>query len=217
MIRLSLVAPPGGGKGTQSEKICEVLKIPHISTGDIFRAIVKGTYKGSFPVDQILEFMNKGLLIPDDIVVKIVIERLGQDDCKNGFLLDGFPRTLNQAELFDRHASHLKLNKVVQIDVNEENLMKRLTGRRTCPQCGKIYNIYYTPPKENSKCDVDGIVLTQRNDDNEETVKQRMEVYKKETSPLIDHYSKQGILFKVNGEQGVDLVFKDIMEVLKSA
>lgn len=118
MKNLALIAPPGGGKGTQSEKICAVFKIPHISTGDIFRAIVKGNYKGSFPVDEILGYMNKGLLIPDIMVVKVVLERLSADDCGNGFLLDGFPRTINQAELFDSYAKEKALTKVVLIDVN---------------------------------------------------------------------------------------------------
>lgn len=216
MKSLSLIAPPGGGKGTQSEKICEKLKIPHISTGDIFRAIVKGTYKGSFPVQEILDYMNQGRLIPDDIVVKIVLDRLSQDDCKKGYLLDGFPRTINQAQLFDQAAKNNGLTNVVLIDVNEENLMKRLTGRRSCPVCGKIYNIYYTRPKVEGKCDIDGSALSQRNDDNETTVKQRQEVYKNETAPLINYYKDKGILDSVNGEQPVDGVFKDIMEVINS-
>lgn len=214
MHNLSLIAPPGGGKGTQSEKICAQLGVPHISTGDIFRAIVKGNYKGSFPVQEILNYMNKGLLVPDDIVVKIVLERLNQDDCKNGYLLDGFPRTMNQAQLFDDAAKGKGLTQVVLIDVNEEKLMKRLTGRRFCNSCGKIYNIYFTPPKVEGKCDTDGSALAIRNDDNEATVKQRQEVYKNETAPLIDYYKKKGILKSVDGEQGVDAVFKDIMEVI---
>ncbi len=216
MYNIALLAPPGGGKGTQSEKICVSLKIPHISTGDIFRAIVKGTYKGSFPVDEILSYMNKGLLIPDSIVVKIALDRLSQDDCKNGYLLDGFPRTLNQAELYDNNAKEKSLNKVFLIDVNEEKLIKRLTGRRFCPKCGKIYNIYYNPPKVENHCDDDNSGLSIRNDDNEETVKLRMEVYKSETFPLIDYYKNKKVLIKVNGEQSVDGVYKDIMEVINS-
>ncbi len=216
MNKLCLIAPPGGGKGTQADKICSDLKIPHISTGDIFRAIVKGNYKGSFPVDEILNYMNKGLLVPDVMVVKVVLERLQEDDCKNGFLFDGFPRTINQAELYDSYAKDKALTKVILIDVNEENLMKRLTGRRSCPKCGKIYNIYFTLPKNDNKCDADGVILTQRSDDNEVTVKQRQDVYKKETAPLIDYYKNKGIFYKVNGEQSVDGVFKDIMEVIES-
>lgn len=217
MNNIALMAPPGGGKGTQSEKLCSALKITHISTGDIFRAIVKGNYKGNLPVQEILEYMNKGLLIPDEIVVTVVLDRLSQDDCKNGFLLDGFPRTVNQAETFDRMAKEKALTKVILIDVNEENLIKRLTGRRTCSKCGKIYNIYFTPSKNEGKCDLDQADLTQRSDDNEETVKQRMNVYKNETSPLINYYKKQNKLSSVDGEKKVDEVFKQIMEVIHSS
>lgn len=217
MNNIALMAPPGGGKGTQSEKLCATLKITHISTGDIFRAIVKGNYKGNLPVQEILDFMNKGLLIPDEIVVKVVLDRLSQDDCKNGFLLDGFPRTVNQAETFDKMASDKTLTKVILIDVNEDNLIKRLTGRRTCSKCGKIYNIYFTSPKVEGKCDLDQSDLIQRSDDNEITVKQRMDVYKNETSPLIDYYKKQSKLSSVDGERKVDDVFKQIMEVIHSS
>lgn len=213
-FNLTLIAPPGGGKGTQSEKLTTSLKIPHISTGDIFRAIAKGTYKGNLPVQEILGYMNSGKLIPDQIVVGVVKDRLSQDDCTNGYLMDGFPRTLPQAEFFSQIDDRLKLNKVILIDVNEEKLVKRLTGRRSCPKCGKIYNIHYTPSKTEGKCDVDGSDLIQRSDDNETTVKQRMDVYKNETAPLVDYYTKMGILSKVNGEQSVEEVYKDIMKVL---
>lgn len=213
-INLTLIAPPGGGKGTQSEKLTASLKIPHISTGDIFRAIVKGTYKGSFPVQEILGYMNSGKLVPDQIVVGVVQERLAQDDCKKGYLMDGFPRTLPQAEIFDKIEPGLKLNKVILIDVNEENLVKRLTGRRSCPKCGKIYNIHFSAPKTENKCDADGTELVLRSDDNENTVRQRMDVYKKETAPLVDYYRKMGILKTVNGEQSVDAVYQEITEAL---
>lgn len=213
-MNLTLIAPPGGGKGTQSEKLTATLNIPHISTGDIFRAIVKGTYKGSFPVNEILGYMNSGKLVPDDIVVGIAQERLTQPDCTKGYLMDGFPRTLPQAEIFDKIDENLRLKKVVLIDVNEDKLVKRLTGRRSCPKCGKIYNVYFTPPKNEGKCDADGSDLVQRNDDNETTVRQRMDVYKKETAPLVSYYEKKGILSRVNGEQSVEEVYKDIMKVL---
>ncbi len=216
MINLALIAPPGGGKGTQAEKITRTLNIPHISTGDIFRSIVKGEYAGSFPVSEILNYMNRGLLVPDDIVVKITLERLGQDDCENGFLLDGFPRTLNQAEMFDKLSSNKRLNYVILIDVEEESLIKRLTGRRSCPKCGRIYNIYFSPPLKEGLCDEDGEGLVIRNDDKEETVRKRLEVYKTDTKPLVDYYKKQNILAKVDGNKFVDEVFKQIMEVLKA-
>ncbi|MGC8764638.1 MAG: adenylate kinase [Brevinematia bacterium] len=215
MINLVLIAPPGGGKGTQAEKIVKALNIAHISTGDIFRSIVKGNYAGSFPVSEILNYMNKGLLVPDDIVVKITLERLGRDDCKNGFLLDGFPRTLNQARMFDELASDKKLNFAILIDVNEESLVKRLTGRRSCPKCGRIYNVYYFPPRKENVCDDDGEKLVLRDDDKEETVRKRLEVYKNETIPLISYYQEKNILFRVDGNQPVEDVFRQIMEVLK--
>jgi len=216
MNNIALIAPPGGGKGTQAEKIVNKLSIVHISTGDIFRSIVKGTYKGNFPLDEILYYMNKGLLVPDDIVVKITLDRLSQDDCKSGFLLDGFPRTLNQAEKFDELAGDKALNKVILIDVNEDSLIKRLTGRRSCPKCGKIYNIYYSPPLKDNVCDVDGEKLIIRSDDQEEIVRKRLEVYKTETLPLINYYEKKKILYKIDGNKTVEEVFKQIMEVLES-
>lgn len=216
MNNLALIAPPGAGKGTQSEKICSKLGVPHVSTGDIFRAIVKGTYIGSFPTQDILNYMNKGLLVPDSIVVGILIDRIRQDDCKKGFLLDGFPRTVAQGEIFDREAGDRALSSVVLIEVDKESLLKRLTGRRTCPVCGKLYNVFFNPPKFENKCDEDGSPLTIRSDDNAETVKQRMEVYEKETAPLIDFYRKKKILYSVDGNRDVGDVFNQIMEVIRS-
>jgi adenylate kinase len=216
MNNIALIAPPGAGKGTQSEKICAKLNIPHISTGDIFRAIVKGTYKGSFPTQDILNYMNKGLLVPDQIVVGILIERIRQDDCSKGFLLDGFPRTVAQGEIFDKEAGNRTLSNVILIEVNKESLMKRLTGRRTCPKCGKLYNIYSNPPEVEGICNEDSSVLTLRSDDNPDTVKQRMEVYENETAPLIDFYRNKKILRSVDGNKEVGDVFNQIMEVIRS-
>ena len=216
MNNLALIAPPGAGKGTQSEKLCANLNIPHISTGDIFRAIVKGTYKGSFPTGEILNYMNKGLLVPDLIVAGILIDRIRQADCKNGFLLDGFPRTVSQGEIFEKEAGNRSLSSVVLIEVNKDSLFKRLTGRRICPVCGKVYNVYFNPPESENKCDDDSSELTIRSDDNAQTVKQRMEVYDKETSPLIDFYRKRKILRSVDGNKDVEDVFKQIMEVIRS-
>ena len=216
MNNLALIAPPGAGKGTQSEKLCANLNIPHISTGDIFRAIVKGTYKGSFPTGEILNYMNKGLLVPDPIVAGILIDRIRQADCKNGFLLDGFPRTVSQGEIFEKEAGNRSLSSVVLIEVNKDSLFKRLTGRRICPVCGKVYNVYFNPPESENKCDDDSSELTIRSDDNAQTVEQRMEVYDKETSPLIDFYRKRKILRSVDGNKDVEDVFKQIMEVIRS-
>jgi len=216
MMNLALLAPPGGGKGTQSEKIKMAYNIPHVSTGDIFRAIVKGNYKGNYPVQDILKYMNSGSLVPDDIVIGIVLERLNETDCENGYLLDGFPRTRVQADLFDKEAGRKALNKVILIEVNQDDLFKRLTGRRSCPKCGRIYNVYFTPSKREGYCDFDGEKLVIRSDDEPETVKKRLEVYEKETAPLIDYYKGKGILKMVNGNLSVEEVFKQIMEVLRS-
>jgi adenylate kinase len=218
MANIALIAPPGGGKGTQSEKLIAELKIVHISTGDIFRGIKNGTYQasGKLNVPEIQATMQKGELIKDDIVIGVVMDRLSKPDCQNGYLLDGFPRTMAQAEAFDQLASkEKKLQTVFLLEVNEDGLIKRLTGRRTCSKCGKIYNVYYTPPKIEGKCDDDASELTLRSDDNVETVTKRLSVYKEETSPLIGYYQKKGILHRVNGDQAVGKVFSDIMEVMK--
>jgi len=214
LIKLALIAPPGGGKGTQAAKLTNYYKIPHISTGDIFRAIIKGNYKTNLDVGNILDYINNGKLVPDDIVIKLVLERLEWDDCKNGFLLDGFPRTLKQAEIFDNISGDKKLNKVILINVNEDILLKRLTGRRTCKKCGRLYNIYFNRPKNDNICDDDGETLEIRSDDNETVVKERINVFKNETFPLINYYQNKGILSEVDGNLDADIVFKKIIEIL---
>ena len=213
MLRTILLGPPGAGKGTQAVRIVEKYNIPHISTGDIFREnIKKGTELGK----KAQEYMNKGELVPDDLVIEIATTRLLEDDCKNGFLLDGFPRTVYQAEKLDEFlAAHgAKIDKVLDIAVEKEELMTRLTGRRVCKVCGASYHVVNIPPKKEGICDVCGGELIQRADDNAETVANRIEVYEAQTMPLIEYYEKAGNIAHVDGATGLDNVFCDIVKAL---
>ena len=213
MLRTILLGPPGAGKGTQAVKIVEKYGIPHISTGDIFREnIKKGTELGK----KVQEYMNKGELVPDDLVIAIATARLLEDDCKNGFLLDGFPRTVYQAEKLDEflEAHNSKIDKVVDISVGKEELMIRLTGRRVCKKCGASYHIVNIPPKKEGVCDICGGPLIQRDDDNAETAANRIEVYEEQTRPLVDYYKKAGNLVLIDGTTGLENVFADIVRAL---
>lgn len=213
MLRTILLGPPGAGKGTQAVKIVEKYGIPHISTGDIFREnIKKGTELGK----KAQEYMNKGELVPDDLVIAIATARLLEDDCKNGFLLDGFPRTVHQAEKLDEflEAHNSKIDKVVDISVGKEELMIRLTGRRVCKKCGASYHIVNIPPKKEGVCDICGGPLIQRDDDNAETAANRIEVYEEQTRPLVDYYKKAGNLVLIDGTTGLENVFADIVRAL---
>lgn len=213
MLRTILLGPPGAGKGTQAVKIVEKYGIPHISTGDIFREnIKKGTELGK----KAQEYMNKGELVPDDLVIAIATARLLEDDCKNGFLLDGFPRTVYQAEKLDEflEAHNSKIDKVVDISVGKEELMIRLTGRRVCKKCGASYHIVNIPPKKEGVCDICGGPLIQRDDDNAETAANRIEVYEEQTRPLVDYYKKAGNLVIIDGTTGLENVFADIVRAL---
>jgi len=213
-LRLVLLGPPGAGKGTQASAIIKKYNIPHISTGDIFRAnIKKGTELGK----KAKAYMDKGQLVPDELVVSIVKDRLLEDDCKDGFLLDGFPRTVKQAEALDDELTkmELKLDHVINIDVESDELIKRAVGRRICKNCGATYHIEFNPPKKEEECDVCGGELYQRDDDTEKTVANRIEVYLKETKPLVDYYTKKGIIFSVDGKQAIEDVFKDIVKSLE--
>ncbi|WP_416197359.1 MAG: adenylate kinase [Sporanaerobacter sp.] len=213
-MRLVLLGPPGAGKGTQASAITKRYNIPHISTGDIFRANIKeGTDLGK----KAKEYMDKGLLVPDDIVVSIVKDRLTKEDCKNGFLLDGFPRTVNQADALDIELEKMgfRLDKVINIDVEKDELINRAIGRRICKKCGATYHVEFNPPKQSGKCDVCGEGLYQRDDDTEETVSKRIEVYLKETKPLIEYYTKKGIILNVDGKQSIEKVYEDIVKSLE--
>lgn len=212
-MNLILLGPPGAGKGTQAAKIIEKYNIPHISTGDIFRENIKnGTELGK----KAQEYMNKGQLVPDELVVEIATDRLDKDDCKDGFLLDGFPRTVFQAEELDKYLASKgkKVDHVLDIEVDRAELMTRLTGRRVCSKCGASYHIINIPPKKEGVCDVCGGELIQRKDDNEETAANRIEVYNKETKPLVDYYEKAGNISHIDGTTGLESVFNDIVGVL---
>ncbi|WP_422484501.1 adenylate kinase [Gudongella sp. DL1XJH-153] len=212
-MRLVLLGPPGAGKGTQASAIVEKYNIPHISTGDIFRANIKeGTELGQ----EAKGYMDKGLLVPDELVVSIVKDRLLKDDCKDGFLLDGFPRTVKQAEALDSELDKMgiSLDRVININADPEILIERAVGRRICKECGATYHVKYNPPKVEGVCDKDGGELYQRDDDTEETVTTRINVYMEQTEPLIDYYKNQGLLFDVDGTKKIDEVFNDITSEL---
>jgi len=214
-LRLILLGPPGAGKGTQASGIINKYNIPHISTGDIFRKNIKeGTDLGK----QAKEYMDKGLLVPDELVVGLVKNRLTENDTENGFLLDGFPRTVAQAEALDTELKNLgwSLDNVINIKVSKDELVERAVGRRICKDCGATYHIKFNPPTIPGKCDVCGGELYQRDDDNEETVTKRIEVYENQTSPLIEYYNKQGVLLNIDGSQNIDKVFDDIVDALGS-
>lgn len=213
-MRLVLLGPPGAGKGTQASAIVEKYNIPHISTGDIFRANIKeGTELGQ----EAKAYMDKGLLVPDDLVVSIVKDRLLKDDCEKGFLLDGFPRTAGQAEALDSELEKMGINldRVVNIKADAEILIERAVGRRICRECGATYHVKYNPPKVNGICDKEGGELYQRDDDTEETVSTRINVYMEQTEPLIDYYSNQSLLLDVDGTRPIKDVFEAITKGLE--
>ncbi|QDP38905.1 adenylate kinase [Radiobacillus deserti] len=212
-MNLILMGLPGAGKGTQAEKIVEKYHIPHISTGDMFRlAIKEGTELGK----KAKEFMDQGELVPDEVTIGIVRERLSKDDCQQGFLLDGFPRTIAQAEALENLLSDLgeSIDYVLHVDVPEEKLVERLTGRRICPTCGTTYHVQYNPPKVAGICDKDGSELIQREDDTADTVKKRLQVNLEQTKPLLDFYNEKGYLVTFDGDQDINKVFEDIDEKL---
>ncbi len=213
MLRTILLGPPGAGKGTQAVKIVEKYGIPHISTGDIFRENIKnGTELGK----KAQEYMNAGKLVPDDLVIEIATDRLTKDDCKNGFLLDGFPRTVYQAEKLDEFlaARGGKVDVVLDIAVGKDELITRLTGRRVCKACGASFHVVNIPPKKEGVCDYCGGELIQRADDNLETVTNRIDVYETQTMPLIEYYEKAGNIAHIDGTTGLDNVFADIVKAL---
>ena len=213
MLRTILLGPPGAGKGTQAVKIVEKYGVPHISTGDIFRENIKnGTELGK----KAQEYMNKGELVPDDLVIDLATSRLLEPDCANGFLLDGFPRTVYQAEKLDEFlAAHdSKIDVVLDIAVEKEELITRLTGRRVCKTCGASFHVVSVPPKQEGICDFCGGELIPRADDNLETVTNRIEVYEAQTMPLVDYYENAGNIAHINGAASLEDVFGDIVKAI---
>jgi adenylate kinase len=212
-MKLLIMGRPGAGKGTQAANIKDYYKIPHISTGDMFRAAMKNETKLGLEAKK---YMEKGLLVPDEVTIGIVEERLLEDDCKNGFLLDGFPRTIAQAEALDAFLAKngVKLEAVLDVNVPAEILVRRMVGRRVCKTCGATFHVEFNAPKVEGICDNCGAKLIQRPDDTEETAVNRLAVYDENTAPLLDFYAKKNLLKTVNGDQPLDKVFDDIKEVL---
>lgn len=212
-MKIIMLGAPGAGKGTQAKKIAKKYGVPHISTGDIFRANIKeGTELGT----KAKTFMDQGLLVPDELVVELVVDRIRQADCENGFVLDGFPRTIPQAEALDAALKKIgeAMDYAIDVDVPDENIINRMSGRRACLDCGATYHIVTIPTKVEGICDVCGSKVVLRDDDQPETVKKRLEVYHAQTQPLIEYYQKQNILKTVDGTQPMDAVFGAIVEIL---
>lgn len=212
-MKIIMLGAPGAGKGTQAKLIAEKYGVPHISTGDIFRANIKnGTELGK----EAKEYMDKGLLVPDELTVRLLLDRVAQDDCKNGYVLDGFPRTIPQAEVLDKELSKLgdSVDFAVDVDVPDENIIRRMSGRRACLNCGATYHIVNIPPKKEGICDVCGSELVLRDDDQPETVKNRLKVYHEQTQPLIEYYTGKGVLRTVDGTLPMEEVFDAIVKIL---
>ncbi|EGQ2914397.1 adenylate kinase [Staphylococcus pseudintermedius] len=214
-MNIILMGLPGAGKGTQASEIIKKYPIPHISTGDMFRKAIKDeTELGK----EAKSYMDRGELVPDEVTVGIVKERISEDDVKKGFLLDGFPRTIEQAEALNSILEELgrTIDAVVNIEVPEEELMNRLTGRRICETCGTTYHLVFNPPKVEGICDIDGGKLYQREDDNPETVANRLEVNVKQSKPILEFYNQKGLLKNIDGSKHIDEVTSDVIEILES-
>ena len=212
-MRIIMLGAPGAGKGTQAKRIAEKYNVPHISTGDIFRENIKnGTELGQ----EAKKYMDQGLLVPDELTVKILLDRVANEDCKNGYVLDGFPRTIPQAEVLDNALTELsdKIDYAINVDVPDENIIKRMSGRRACLACGATYHIEHVPPVQEGICDRCGKELVLRDDDQPETVKNRLNVYHEQTQPLIDFYTNKGVLKTVDGTVDMKDVFSAIVNIL---
>ena len=212
-MKIIMLGAPGAGKGTQAKMIAEKYGIPHVSTGDIFRANIKnGTELGM----EAKKYMDQGQLVPDELTVKILLDRVAQDDCKNGYVLDGFPRTIPQAEVLDKALTELgdAIDFAIDVNVPDENIVKRMSGRRACVGCGATYHIVYNPTKVEGKCDTCGADLILRDDDKPETVLNRLKVYHEQTQPLIDFYTKKGVIAEVDGTKDMKDVFDAIVAIL---
>ena len=212
-MKIIMLGAPGAGKGTQAKQIADKYSIPHIKTGDIFRANIKnGTELGK----KAKQYMDQGALVPDELTCDLVMDRIQQDDCKNGFVLDGFPRTIPQAEALDAALGKIneKMDYAIDVDVPDENIVNRMSGRRACLNCGATYYLISIPPKVEGICDRCGSEIVLREDDKPETVQKRLKVYHEQTQPLIDYYKNQGILKSVDGTQPMDEVFKAIVTIL---
>lgn len=212
-MNIILMGLPGAGKGTQASEIVKKFPIPHISTGDMFRKAIKDeTDLGK----EAKSYMDRGELVPDEVTVGIVKERISEDDAKKGFLLDGFPRTIDQAESLSQIMSELdrEIDAVINIEVPEEELMNRLTGRRICEKCGTTYHLVFNPPKVDGICDIDDGKLYQREDDNPETVSNRLSVNVKQSKPILEYYNNKGVLKNIDGSKDIDEVTKDVIDIL---
>ena len=212
-MKIIMLGAPGAGKGTQAKMIAEKYGVPHISTGDIFRANIKnGTQLGM----EAKRYMDQGMLVPDELTVKILLDRVAQDDCADGYVLDGFPRTIPQAEVLDEALNKLedKIDFAIDVDVPDENIVKRMSGRRACLSCGATYHVEHIPPKKEGICNHCGKELVLRDDDKPETVLNRLKVYHEQAQPLIDFYSQKGILRTVDGTKDMHDVFEAIVEIL---
>ncbi|CCZ04833.1 MAG: adenylate kinase [Clostridiales bacterium] len=212
-MKIIMLGAPGAGKGTQAKMIADKYSIPHISTGDIFRANIKnGTELGK----KAKTYMDQGLLVPDELVVDLVVDRVGQEDCSNGYVLDGFPRTIPQAESLDAALEKLgsKVDYAINVEVPDENIVRRMSGRRACVACGATYHIVHIPTKVEGICDRCGSELILRDDDKPETVKKRLAVYHEQTQPLIDYYNDKKVLVEVDGTKDMNDVFTDIVKIL---
>lgn len=212
-MKIIMLGAPGAGKGTQAKLIAEKYNVPHISTGDIFRANIKnGTALGM----EAKQYMDKGMLVPDELTVRILLDRVAQEDCKAGYVLDGFPRTIPQAEVLENELRRLgeKIDWAIDVDVPDENIIRRMSGRRACLSCGATYHMEYIPPRKEGVCDACGAALVLRDDDQAETVRKRLDVYHEQTQPLIDFYTDRNILKTVDGTLSMDDVFAAIVAIL---